>query len=69
MDIEDVIRAAGGPKKVGAAIQRSHSAVCKWRRVPPIHVITVARLANLDPHVIRPDIFPQPRHNFGTAAA
>ncbi|MBS1068824.1 helix-turn-helix domain-containing protein [Gluconobacter cerinus] len=69
MDIGEVIRAAGGPKKVGEAIKRSHSAVCKWKQVPPIHVIAVAQLTNLDPHVIRPDIFPQPNHNFGTAAA
>ena len=32
----------------------------QWRRVPAEYVLTVADLSGLDPHEIRPDLYPVP---------
>nr|WP_077802864.1 YdaS family helix-turn-helix protein [Gluconobacter albidus] len=61
MDIDDIIRAAGGPQKVGGEIGRSHSAVCRWKKVPAVHVCKLSQMSGIAPHVIRPDVFPSPR--------
>lgn len=37
------------------------AAVGQWPRVPAKHVYRVARILDLHPHTIRPDIFPPPR--------
>ena len=57
MDTKDIIRMAGGPLKVGQAVHRHHSTVCGWRKIPPCHALTIAQMAGVSVHVIRPDVF------------
>lgn len=57
MDVRNIIRAAGGPSRIGKAIGKTHSAVCRWKKVPSVHVLTVASLSGISPHTIRPDVF------------
>ena len=62
MDVRNIIRAAGGPSRIGEAIGKTHSAVCRWKKVPSVHVLTVASLSGISPHAIRPDVFgPEPQ--------
>jgi hypothetical protein len=58
MDIRDIIRAAGGPVNVARLVQRKHSTVSEWVRVPAEFVSAIAAASGLAPHVIRPDVFP-----------
>lgn len=60
MDIAEIIRAAGGPSRVGREIGRSHATVIGWERVPPHHVRKVAQLAGLTPFDLRPDLYDAP---------
>jgi DNA-binding transcriptional regulator YdaS (Cro superfamily) len=58
MEIKDIIRAAGGPKKLASALGlHSHSTVTEWSAVPPKHVRTVAKMSGFACEQIRPDIF------------
>lgn len=62
MDTREIIRVAGGPLKVGKAIGRHHTTVSAWLRIPAEHVLAIARMAAISPHVIRPDVFgPEPQ--------
>ncbi|GAN95458.1 phage protein [Komagataeibacter europaeus NBRC 3261] len=64
MDVRNIIRAAGGPSRIGEAIGKTHSAVCRWKKVPSVHVLTVASLSGISPHAIRPDVFgPEPQQS------
>ncbi|MBF0859393.1 hypothetical protein HKD24_09220 [Gluconobacter sp. LMG 31484] len=36
---------------------RHHSTVCGWRKIPPCHALTIAQMAGVSVHVIRPDVF------------
>jgi DNA-binding transcriptional regulator YdaS (Cro superfamily) len=60
MDTRTIITLAGGPSRVARAIGVHHSSVVKWTRVPPLRARAVARLAGLQPHDVRPDIYPPP---------
>ncbi|MEW9274893.1 YdaS family helix-turn-helix protein [Gluconobacter oxydans] len=64
MEIDDIIRAAGGPQRVGGEIGRSHSAVCRWRQVPAVHVCKLSKMSGIAPHLIRPDVFPAPDEEY-----
>jgi len=57
METSEIIRRAGGPVHVAVQLGRSHSTVIGWRRVPAEHAPTVARLAGLTPHDVRPDVY------------
>ena len=62
--VHDIVRLAGGAKVIARAINRSPSGVPAWRRVPEEHVLTVAHLAGLHPHQVRPDLYgPGPWRN------
>lgn len=61
MDITEIIERAGGVTKVARECGLTHPSVSVWTQVPPRHVLTVARLSNLTPHEIRPDIFGAPQ--------
>ncbi len=61
MDTKDIIRRAGGTNKVANAVRRKHNTVAGWQKVPPCHVVAVAELSGVPPHLIRPDVFPPPK--------
>ena len=68
MNTREIIRRAGGPLKVAKAVGRHHATVIGWRRVPAEHARTVARMAALTPHDLRPDVFgPETTHERGAA--
>ncbi|WP_282758356.1 hypothetical protein [Komagataeibacter saccharivorans] len=68
MNVHEIIRRAGGPLKVGKAINRHHATIIGWKRVPAEHARTVARMADLTPHDLRPDVFgPETTHERGAA--
>jgi pyruvate kinase len=52
---------------LAAKLKISNSAVYQWTKVPPKRVYRVAKLLDLHPHTIRPDIFPPPRRPKGSA--
>lgn len=43
---------------VARLVQRQHSTVSEWVRVPAEYVLAIAAASGLPPHVIRPDVFP-----------
>ena len=47
--------------KLGNLVGISRSAVWMWRRVPPGHVLAVAKFMKLHPHEVCPDLYPPPR--------
>lgn len=67
-ELKALIERLGGPTKVSEAMSTpdrplGQSAVSNWTlrgRVPAEHCASLARLAGVDPSVIRPDIFPAP---------
>lgn len=60
MDIAEIIKRAGGVAKLARAIGRHHATVLRWKRVPAEHARTVAQLAGVPRHELRPDIFDPP---------
>jgi DNA-binding transcriptional regulator YdaS (Cro superfamily) len=56
MDIREIIRAGGGPTKLGKAIGLKHSSVIAWTRVPADHVRAVAAATGIAPRLLRPDL-------------
>jgi pyruvate kinase len=51
---------------LAAKLKISRSAVHQWTKVPPKRVWHVAKLLDMQPHTIRPDIFPPPRRPKGS---
>lgn len=56
MDIREIIRAGGGPTKLGQAVGLKHSSVIAWKRVPADHLAAVSQATGIPPHVLRPDL-------------
>jgi hypothetical protein len=50
-------------RKLGAPIAKAcgikRQAVGQWRQVPSKRVLTVAKIARVPPHRIRPDLYPR----------
>ena len=57
MDIDTILRSAGGVRKVADRFGISVAAVYGWRQVPPIRVNELAEMAGMKPHEIRPDLY------------
>jgi len=57
--MKEAIAIVGGPKKLGAKLGVSQSAVSQWTRVPHQHVLTVEKLCRrkVTRYRMRPDIF------------
>lgn len=53
----EAIRRCGGVVALANRIGITKSAVSQWVRVPAEHVLTVASVSQMSPHVLRPDIF------------
>lgn len=68
MDIRTIIKTAGGPSKVAAALRLTHPTIIGWSRVPAEHAITVSRLTGIPVHELRPDVFPAPLPSSPTPA-
>lgn len=51
---------AGGPTAVARHLSIVPSAVTQWERVPARHVGRVGALVGMEPHELRPDLFPIP---------
>lgn len=47
LGIKEIVRAAGGPMKIAAALGLDHSAISKWRQVPVHHVIRIAEMSGI----------------------
>lgn len=60
MDIRAIVRAGGGPLKLGKALGLKHSSVCCWTRVPAPHVRSVSKLTGIALHDLRPDLYDPP---------
>jgi len=60
MEIKEIVRAAGGPSKLGAAIGLKHSSVVCWTRVPAIHARKVELVTGIPLHKLRPDLWDAP---------
>lgn len=62
MDATEVIKRAGGVLGVAAALGVDRTTVLKWRTrgLPILRIPEIARLANVEPHELRPDLWPAP---------
>lgn len=47
--------------KIAKACGVTPAAVRQWAAIPPRHVLAVSKLVRMEPHKIRPDIFPVPK--------
>jgi hypothetical protein len=56
MEIDEIIKMAGGPSRVAKAIGRHHSTILGWKTVPPEHVAKLAEISGIRPAEIRPDL-------------
>lgn len=54
------VQLAGGPSAVGRAMGISPQAVGQWERVPPERALKLSELSGMQPHELRPDIYPLP---------
>ena len=57
MDIQDIVKKAGGTKHVSTALGLTYQAVHKWESVPSKHVWRVAQMAGMSPEDVRPELF------------
>lgn len=49
---------AGGLVKLAEALGIKHQSFYSWDRVPAGRALEIARIAEVDPSIIRPDIYP-----------
>lgn len=52
------IKRAGGRRALAEQLGLVKSAIRHWERVPVQHVRRVSEITGLEPHDIRPDVFP-----------
>ncbi|QNT77592.1 YdaS family helix-turn-helix protein [Entomobacter blattae] len=59
ISVSELIEKAGGVVTVARAVNRTHPAIIKWKKgkVPSIHVLTLAKMAGVNPEEVRPDVF------------
>jgi len=62
MQTDQVIARAGGVQAVAAALGVDRTTVLKWRTrgLPVLRVPEIARLAKVQPHELRPDLWEPP---------
>jgi hypothetical protein len=61
MEIADIIHKAGGPTKLGRHLDRSHSTILSWKKVPAQHVPKVSEITKIPRHEIRSDLWEDPK--------
>jgi pyruvate kinase len=59
--LEDLLAHRGMVSKIATGLGISPAAVSQWQRVPPDRVADLARLLDLAPHQLRPDLHPAPQ--------
>ena len=67
-DIREIIFKAGGPTLVGEKLGIVPNLVSVWmtrNQVPPNWVMTLSAAIGLQPHELRPDIWPEPKRERG----
>lgn len=52
------LEALQGPAAMARLLNVTHSAVAQWRRIPPHHVLSVARATGIPAQKLRPDLYP-----------
>lgn len=67
MGMDEIIKRAGGPAKLGRIVRRHHATVLGWKCVPSKHALTVARALNVPVEQILPP--PAPAHQEEDQAA
>lgn len=61
MSVTEIIKLAGGAHKIAEAVGCNRTTPYSWTTgVPPKYVRAIAELIQLQPSVIRPDIFGEP---------
>jgi DNA-binding transcriptional regulator YdaS (Cro superfamily) len=58
---------AGGLVKLADTLGIKHQSFYSWDRVPAERVLEIARIADVFPHEVRPDIYPAPEPQKGAA--
>jgi len=56
--LQEAIRIGGGVSRLAQALGLDVSTVSGWRRIPASHVAAITRLTGVEPHHLRPDVFP-----------
>ena len=62
-NISELINGAGGVTEVARQLDRKVGTVSAWmarNRVPAEEVIRLAKVVNVDPHIINPVLYPTP---------
>ena len=57
MDKKEIIQKAGGVRAVAEALKVTTQAVYDWKKIPPKHVMKVAKMAGVDPEIVNPEMF------------
>ncbi len=57
MEVREIIKKAGGPSRLAKQLGITHTAVIRWKKIPPIRVITLEKLTGIPREELRPDIF------------
>lgn len=57
------LRETGQMAAIAARLKIARQAPYAWTRVPPLRVLQVARITGLQPHELRPDLYPPPSAN------
>ena len=58
--LEEILARRGAVTRIAAGLGISIAAVSQWQRVPADRVAELARLLDLPPHRLRPDLYPPP---------
>ncbi len=63
MTVDAIIKAGGGPSRIGRQLGLHHASVIEWRKagqVPVAHVLKLEEITGIPRHQMRPDIYPPP---------
>jgi DNA-binding transcriptional regulator YdaS (Cro superfamily) len=60
--LETAILALGTAQKFAEKVGVTPQAVSQWRQVPPLRVLKVEAVSGVSRHLLRPDLYPPPRH-------
>jgi len=58
--LRQALETTGGPTALAKHLGIGASAITQWQRIPARHLLRIADLTGLPPHVLRPDLAPAP---------
>ena len=67
--LEDILARRGAVTRIATGLGISPAAVSQWQRIPAERVGELARLLDLPPHRLRPDLHPPDLHPPETSAS